>query len=205
MGDEQEAVQTPCRQLSLFTFAHRILILSLCAVLASCATTRTAAPTRDASELTAWRASGRIAVASPNGGGSGSFTWQQNGSQAAVNLRGPIGIGALRLTIDGDELRIATGDGQEFESAAAREELAARLGATIPTQELRYWLVGVPAPGDHSWSEPAPDKATVLTQQDWRIEYQRYETAGGYSLPTKLVATGGQARVRIVIDKWKVE
>jgi outer membrane biogenesis lipoprotein LolB len=63
-------------------------------------------------------------------------------------------------------------------------------------------LVGVAAPGEHQWSS-VTDTAT-LTQQDWRIDYQRYGVTDGVRLPLKLVAVSGPAKVRIVIDRWKV-
>jgi outer membrane lipoprotein LolB len=176
--------------------------LVVCAALSGCVTPPLGVATRDASELSEWRAKGRIAVAGPEGGGSGSFSWQQDSARAVVDLRGPIGIGALHLTLSDTELRIATGDGQAFESSAAQDELTARLGASVPTSELRYWLVGVAAPGEHAWSNGSAEGARVLMQRDWRIEYQRYVVAAGYKLPARLVATSGPARVRIVIDDW---
>jgi outer membrane lipoprotein LolB len=163
---------------------------------------RVAAPTRDASELTHWQASGRIAVAGATTGGSGSFTWVQSGAQAQVQMRGPVGIGGLRLTMSDQSLRIETADGQTFEADEAQAELAARLGAQVPARDLRYWLVGLAAPGEHQWSTAA-DTAT-LTQQTWRIDYQRYGVTTGVRLPLKLVAVSGPAKVRIVIDRWKI-
>jgi outer membrane lipoprotein LolB len=185
--------------------ANRYVFLTLCcAALTGCVTPQLGVPTRDAAELSEWQAKGRIAVAGPEGGGSGSFTWRQDSMRANVDMRGPIGIGALRLTLSDTELRIATGDGQEFEAAAAQDELTARLGASVPTIELRYWLVGIAAPGEHSWSNGAAEGTAVLSQRDWRIEYQRYAIESGYKLPTRLVATSGPARVRIVIDGWRL-
>jgi outer membrane lipoprotein LolB len=160
-------------------------------------------PTRDAASLTEWQASGRIAVAGASTGGSGSFTWSQQGAQAQIHMRGPVGIGSLRLTLSDQVMRIETADGQTFEADEAQSELTARLGAYVPARDLRYWLVGVAAPGDHQWSTAA-DTAT-LTQQEWRIDYQRYGVTDGVRLPLKLVAVSGPAKVRIVIDRWKVE
>jgi outer membrane lipoprotein LolB len=119
-----------------------------------------------------------------------------------VQMRGPVGIGSLRLTLSDQAMRIETADGQTYEAGEAQSELTARLGAYVPAQDLRYWLVGVAAPGDHQWS--GTDTPT-LSQNEWRIEYQRYDTMAGVRLPLKLVAVSGPAKVRIVIDRWKVE
>jgi outer membrane lipoprotein LolB len=177
----------------------------LLAVLCGCATTprTTDTPTRDAADLTEWQASGRIAVAGASTGGSGSFTWLQQGGQAQVEMRGPVGIGSLRLTLSDHTLRIQTSDGQLFEAEAAQAELSARLGARVPVDDLRYWLVGLAAPGEHQWST-STDSSTLI-QQEWRIDYQRYDVTAGVRLPAKLVAVNGPAKVRILIDRWKLK
>jgi outer membrane lipoprotein LolB len=185
---------------------HVLLVFTVgLATLTGCALTPRVGPVanRDASELTDWQASGRIAVAGANAGGSGSFSWQQHGTRAQVQMHGPIGIGSLKLTLTDETIRIETADGQVFEADEAQSELTARLGAFVPARNLRYWLVGVAAPGEHQWSNSA-DTAT-LTQENWRIDYQRYGVTSGTRLPTKLVAVNGPARVRIVVDRWTLD
>jgi outer membrane lipoprotein LolB len=118
-------------------------------------------------------------------------------------MHGPIGIGSLKLTLTDETIRIETADGQVFEADEAQSELTARLGAFVPARNLRYWLVGVAAPGEHQWSN-STDTAT-LTQENWRIDYQRYGVTSGTRLPTKLVAVNGPARVRIVVDRWTLD
>jgi outer membrane lipoprotein LolB len=162
----------------------------------------TEAPARDAVELNDWQASGRIAVSGASSGGSGSFTWVQRGNQSKVQMRGPVGIGSLRLMLADQSLQVETSDGQTLSAEAARLELANRLGAEVPTQDLRYWMVGIAAPGEHQWTTGV-DTAT-LVQQDWRIDYQRYGVTSGVRLPLKLVAINGPAKVRILIDRWIV-
>jgi outer membrane lipoprotein LolB len=177
--------------------------LLLFAAFSGCKTSPSVGPiARDSGALTQWQAGGRIAVSGAGGGGSGSFTWTQDGEHADVQLRGPVGIGSMKLTLSESEIRIATGDGQEFTAEDAQQELAARLGAEVPLKDLRYWLVGVAAPGEHRWSEEA--ESATLTQHDWRIDYQRFGTSEGVRLPMKMVAISGPAQVRIVVDRWKL-
>jgi outer membrane biogenesis lipoprotein LolB len=85
----------------------------------------------------------RIAVAGANTGGSGSFTWQQHGTKAQVQMHGPIGIGSLKLTLTDETIRIETADGQIFEADEAQSELTARLGASV---SYTTTCVGVRAP-----------------------------------------------------------
>lgn len=162
----------------------------------------------DLRELQVWQARGRLGVSSEQGGGSGSFIWQQRNDRSDVEIRGPVGIGSVKLQVRGNssdpELQLETSDGQRWSSAAAWRELEARLGAPIPAGRLRYWLLGLAAPGEHRWSEPAPDGTSVLEQDGWRIDYQKYSADEGPRVPVRLRASHGDARVRIVVDRWQL-
>jgi outer membrane lipoprotein LolB len=187
-------------------------LLMLVMSLGGCITTPASRPApgtaSDPALLTSWRASGRIGVTGEGGrGGSGSFDWQQRVDAADVQIRGPIGIGSVMLQMRGDpaqpQLSLQTGD-QVLEADAAISELEARLGAVIPAGRLRYWMLGLAAPGEHQWSEPDASGVVVLQQEGWRIAYQRYSTEFGPRLPMRIQASSGAARVRIVIDRWQL-
>lgn len=161
----------------------------------------------DLKDLKSWQAHGRIGVSGPQSGGSGSFAWQQRGDRADVEIRGPVGIGSVRLQVSGasdnPDLRLETNKGV-LQSQAAWDELEARLGAPVPAGRLRYWMLGVAAPGEHRWGAAAPDGAITLEQDGWRIDYQRYSEEFGAKVPLRIRATSGDARVRIVIDRWQL-
>ncbi len=154
----------------------------------------------DLATLADWRASGRMAVAAAGSGGSGSFKWQQQGTRTTLQMQGPVGIGGLQLMLDGDRVELTASDGRQLESAAAWAELEGRLGAPVPAQKLRYWLLGLPAPGPFQWlSKESP---ATLQQDGWQIVYERSTVQSGTQLPARLTATNGASRVRLVIDHW---
>lgn len=157
----------------------------------------------DLATLQNWQASGRIAVAASGTGGSGSFDWEQQGTKTAVRIQGPVGIGGLRLELDGDAVMLEASDGRRLQAEAAWVELEARLGAPVPARNLRYWLLGIPAPGEFQWLPAEPPLAT-LEQASWRIAYERFGDSSGTRLPTRLTATSGESRVRLIIDRWQL-
>lgn len=157
----------------------------------------------DLTTLEEWNASGRIAVAAAGSGGSGSFEWRQRGERSEVRIQGPVGIGGLNLKLDGETVRLESSDGRRLEADAAWAELEARLGVRVPARNLRYWLLGIPAPGEFTWLPVAPPLAT-LEQAAWRIAYERFGDSGGARLPTRLTATSGGSRVRLVVDRWQL-
>ena len=46
----------------------------------------------------------------------------------------------------------------------------------VPAGNLRYWMLGVAAPGEHRWHEQNEAGVVTLEQDGWRIDYQRYST-----------------------------
>jgi outer membrane lipoprotein LolB len=162
----------------------------------------------DLARLETWQARGRLGVSGPETGGSGSFDWQQRGDRTDLQIRGPVGVGSVRLQLRGDpghpDLKLETGNGRTLESDDAWNELEARLGASVPAGNLRYWILGLAAPGEHVWHEPSSDGIVTLEQGGWRIDYQRYSTEPGARVPVKMSASNGAARVRIVVDRWRL-
>jgi outer membrane lipoprotein LolB len=190
---------------------QRQLLFVLVVFIAGCATAPrpTGVPASiDLEHLDRWQARGRLGVSGPENGGSGSFDWQQRGDRTQVQIRGPVGVGSVRLELHGDPsspaLTLETADGRKLESTAAWDELEARLGAPVPAGNLRYWMLGLAAPGEHQWHEPGPDGVVTLEQGGWRIDYQRYSTEPGARVPVKMSASNGAARVRIVVDRWQL-
>jgi outer membrane lipoprotein LolB len=187
--------------LNLFRYATLTLV---CLLLGACATSPRITRTSEGAangDVDTWQAQGRIAVAAGKSGGSGSFNWQQQREHSFIQLAGPAGVGALRLTVDGDALQVETGDGKTLQSAAAVNELEQRLGAKIPTSKLRFWIRGRPAPGDYHWIDET-GATPVLEQDGWRIEYQQFMTSGDQRLPVKFSALAGEARLRVLVDTW---
>lgn len=157
----------------------------------------------DLATLGSWNASGRIAVAAAGSGGAGSFEWRQQGERSEVRIQGPVGIGGLNLELDGERVRLESSDGRRLEADAAWAELEMRLGAPVPARNLRYWLLGIPAPGEFAWLPVEPPLAT-LQQANWQIAYERFGDSGGTRVPTRLTATSGGSRVRLIVDRWQL-
>jgi len=186
--------------------AVRPAAAALLLLLGGCATQpRIEGPGRavDLTTLENWSASGRIAVAAAGAGGSGSFDWQQQGDRTEVRIQGPVGIGGLKLELEGESVSLEASDGRRLEAQAAWTELETRLGAPVPARNLRYWLLGIPAPGEFTWLPAEPPLAT-LEQASWRIAYERFGDSGGTRLPTRLTATSGDSRVRLIVDRWQL-
>ena len=158
----------------------------------------------DPAVLNQWSASGRMAVAAGADGGSGSFDWAQDGTTSRLDLRGPLGAGAVQLVVTPETLSLADGSGRVLDAELAHADLRARLGADLPWGYLRYWLLGVPAPGVEATvvdQDAAPWR--VIEQAGWRLAYDSFDAVGGLNLPKRLTAERESVRVRVIVDAWR--
>lgn len=153
-----------------------------------------------------WTLSGRMAVAAGTEGFSGGLSWRQDGAQAAIELRGPMGGRALSIRVDGERLSVTDGDGETVKGDAATRLLARYIGASLPIAELRYWVIGAPAPGiPHHETTGTDQRLQLLEQSGWRVAYAGYRSAGEQALPARLEITTGDLRLRLVVSDWRID
>jgi outer membrane lipoprotein LolB len=186
---------------------------ALLAVLAGCRTLPPAPPAGESWELRRpqlqslehFALRGRVAVAAGGEGFNANLRWTQEGNRSQVTLEGPLGVGGAQLTASGDDLTVVTSRGEHIESAAAHAELAARLGFDPPLSSLRYWVLGVPNPGQPASEslDPAQQRLAALTQGGWHVEYQSYTSASGETLPARMTLQRDAVRVRLLVDDWQ--
>jgi outer membrane lipoprotein LolB len=167
-------------------------------------------PTPEARALLAalpdWRAQGRVAVRSAAGGFSASFDWHETGDHFELGVHGPFGAGAARISRTAEVIRIESGEGPTIELpspfAALEPALVARLGFPLPIESLRYWVLGVPAPGMPSDAGQGGE----FRQAGWTVSLAAFEPVSGAPgpLPSRLVLTRQATRIRVIIDTWQV-
>jgi len=155
--------------------------------------------------FSSWIMAGRLAVSNSKDGGSGTFSWEKNASDSQMNFHGALGRGAWRMVADvgGAELEFADGT---IHRASSIDELARlQLGWEIPVDNLSWWVRGLVAPGQ--FRERMIDEGGNLSgflQDGWTIEYGRYRTVDGVSLPVKLTAHQANWKVKLAIRNWKL-
>jgi outer membrane lipoprotein LolB len=158
--------------------------------------------------LDKYRLDGRVAVAAGTEGFNASMAWRQAGPDSSVSLSGPLGSGSLQLQFGEGRLSIES-RGQKLEDAAAEDSMKEQLGFAPPLDALRYWLLGLAAPGEAQESRGPGGQLQSLTQRGWLVEYQEYQPQqsreGKVSLPVRLRATREDLRLRVVVDSWRLD
>ena len=155
-------------------------------------------------KLDRYTLSGRVAVAANGQGFSGNLRYQQQAQRADLALDGPLGMGGLRVALDGEQLRVSTSKGEQLDGPQARLELERRLGFELPLGELRWWLLGIPAPGESAVDQDAGSgEIHGFTQKGWRVSIDARSAAMGFALPQKLTATREGTRFKLLVENWQ--
>ncbi len=117
----------------------------------------------------------------------------------------------MALFYSPQSLRVITSRGEKLENAEAEQALSAQLGFLPPFGALRYWVLGIAAPGEPpaEQTSEATGRVAELNQQGWRIHYDRWmevaTSSGVVSLPQRLTATRANLRLRLFVDRWKLQ
>lgn len=193
----------------------RLIGVSICLlVLSACVSTRPTLPRMPApaalpmpwaervaqlQKALSWQLDGRAAAAIGTQGWQASLNWRQRGDVAELRLAGPLGVGATSLTKTAAGISVNGAPPSE----AVQAQLQDRLGFELPIDDLRYWLLGVPAPGTaFELTLNSQDRAERVSQSGWTIDFDGYRTVDGELLPDKLVMRRDGVRVRIAVDHW---
>lgn len=197
---------------------HRLLLSALLlTLLASCATTRaprTLLPA-DAQEvllrnLPHFDARGRVSVTAgeqrvivPN------LRWQQREAHSRIRMAGQLGVGAMTVDWSPESLRLTSGR-EVHEGTAAETLLVEQIGTTPPFEMMRYWMLGLEAPGEAPTQRQQAENGRLaeLTQRGWNIRYDRWVAVsaggGGVQLPGRIIIRRDDLTLGVIVERWKL-
>ncbi len=154
-----------------------------------------------------WTLQARITAHSEDDGWNGKLYWRQQRDGYQLRLTAPFGQGGLQLDGGLRHVVMRTSDGRSFEAPDAEALLSQHMGWELPLDNLRYWVRGVPAPGDDAPQLSLDDSGRIsrLSQGDWQIDYPAYRKVKGKKLlPRKVFLENDDFSVRLVIDRWQL-
>lgn len=155
-----------------------------------------------------WSFQGRVAISKGKNGGNGRIDWQQQAQDYRISLAAPVTRQSWQLS--GGPGQPARLDGLEGGPRAGDDAGLVLLQATgweIPVAQLPDWVRGLSAQDavapDHLGFD-AEGRPRVLRQQGWQVDYLDWypAEAGRPSLPRRIEAVNGDAKVRLIVDEW---
>ena len=116
---------------------------------------------------------------------------------------GPLGQGATRIRGNGERVHIETAGGQR-ESSDPEALLAEAIGWPVSVNSLSWWARGLAAPGADAEVEADGDgRPTRIRQLGWEIVLDRWRADGTRVLPHRVIATGGDSRITLLVERWE--
>lgn len=152
-----------------------------------------------------WYNQGAVSITSSGKTQMGSFSWKQRGDQYAINIYGPLNLGAIGIAGSPGAVTLVKPNGR-FTAPNAETLMQAQLGWYLPVSNMYYWIRALPAPGKE-------DDATydnfghliMLQQQGWTIQYQAYQSCGDADFPRKIIMDNQALHVKLVISNWNFD
>lgn len=156
--------------------------------------------------LNGFSVSGRVSIRAGNDAHYANFAWQAESSRDRLSLGNPLGqiLAELEIHYVNDVpvsavLRDADGHARTGNAEALLREAT---GMSLPVSGLRWWLQGVPAPGDARTQ--FTEDGLQIEQDGWRIQASDFsETTPVRKGPRKIHLTRDDVSVRIAISEWQ--
>lgn len=161
-----------------------------------------------------WSLRGRLNIRSTSDGDTSNDTininWLQNHEDYDINLSGALGMGAVQITGNNEEVTIDKAGEEEPIVTSDLDGLSTEvLGYAFPLTELLYWIKGTAAPGSPATrTRNAQGLTATLSQTDargqrWELQYDRYQTVSSYALPGRIRLEQGPYRLTFLISDWE--
>ena len=155
--------------------------------------------------VTRFTLEGRIGVSDGQDGGSGGFTWKQDGAALDFTVRAPITGRSFRLETGPDGACLRGLKPQPLCAADAESLLVAQLGWHLPLADLRAWAMGLRAPDSAAQLAFGPDGLPAILDQDgWHVEYRDWDRARSPAMPRAIFARKPPYSVRLYVEHWEL-
>lgn len=132
----------------------------------------------------------------------GTLSWIQDGETFQARFFGPLGIGAVAISGTPQEMEVRSKDG----STRTRDPEAymqQQFGWSLPLRGLRYWVLGLPAPGGETrLTLDESGRILALKQGGWELDYSEYQDVDGLGLPKKFTISDSERGFKVFVDQW---
>ena len=132
----------------------------------------------------------------------GDLSWIQTGPSFQARFYGPLGVGAFAISGSPGNMEIHNKNGT-YQTQEPEVLMQQQFGWSLPVAGLRYWVLGLPAPGGEA-ALKLDDAGHILSmsQNGWELVYSEYQNVAGLDLPRKFAISDPQHGFRVFIDTW---
>ncbi|MCS3408383.1 lipoprotein insertase outer membrane protein LolB [Serratia sp. AKBS12] len=206
----------PIRKVSLLRL---IPLASL--VLVACTTTRPTGPATSPTspqwraheqavqQLSQYQTRGAFAYISDRKKVYARFFWQQYSPERyRLLLTNPLGSTELELNVQQNVVQLTDNQGKRYVSDNAEEMIHKLTGMSIPLDNLRQWMLGLPGEASDFTLDDQYRLSKLSYQQGgqrWNVDYQDYNSDLKPQLPSRLELQQGEQRIKLKMDNWTLK
>lgn len=146
--------------------------------------------------------SGKLALSDGTEGGSGRFSWHQQGSLVKAQFKAPMGQGDWLLEETASGARLVINDEPPYYAPRAETLIAEAVGWPVPWAALKQWIIAQPVdPGQAVIRQHEGTK--TLAEMGWTIVYDRFRSDSRGCVPHRIMASKPPHSIRMVIREWQ--
>ena len=162
---------------------------------------------RALSRFQSWSMLGTLAVRSGSDASRVAMRWRQGRHSYLLRFMGPLGVGLLEVEGSATGVEARFSNGRRASATSPEALLEQEIGWSVPLHELRYWIVGAPAPDGVLSNMELDDHGRLahLEQAGWTVVYERYGAINDLALPKRIRFSSGSVEATVVVRRWKVE
>ncbi len=132
----------------------------------------------------------------------GALSWMQDGEQFQARFYGPLGVGAVAISGTPQEMEVRSKDGTT-RTRDPEAFMQQQFGWSLPLRGLRYWVLGLPAPGGQTALKLDEFGHILSLKQDgWELSYTEYQNVAGLELPKKFTISDSERGFKVFVDTW---
>ncbi|NPU94413.1 MAG: DUF2236 domain-containing protein [Gammaproteobacteria bacterium] len=151
----------------------------------------------DPEAMTEWQVEGSVKLKNDDGRKEAFITYKQINGEYELEVRQDRPIGEPVAVVKGKE-----GEGAAAEQITAKnpqaEKLAKSLQASLPLNNMAYWLRALPATENAKVTKKEDElAASAISDDGWKIKYDNYMQIDRYLLPDQIEMEKGDTEVEI--------
>jgi outer membrane lipoprotein LolB len=154
--------------------------------------------------LHSWQIQARIAINTAQESLIATLRWDQQRDHYTITLQGPLGRGSLAISGDSQWATLHGDPDTPPHPVAASSLLNEAMGTPLTPNDLRYWILGLPATNRYQHSIDSQGRLQQLNESGWTIDYAEYSSGHSPPLPRRIELTHPQARLRLAIQRWQL-
>ncbi|AWH87526.1 lipoprotein insertase outer membrane protein LolB [Limnobaculum parvum] len=137
------------------------------------------------------------------------FFWQQQSpEQYRLVLTNPLGNTVMELNVQPGLVQLTDDQGQRYVSDDAEKMIQELTGMSIPLNNMRKWMLGLPADAKNYTLTPEARLNKVTLEQNgqtWTVDYQAYNQDVQPALPSRLEIAHDEERIKLKMDSWTLQ